>query len=177
MFQDIPISNLDIQEYLSYFSDKPFNYIHVNDLPNMDMDSVFDADEKRVFAVIFVSYPGQQVGHWIVLLNRGDDEIELFDSLSLMSVYSEILDPIVQFAKKVNKSLTFNSIPLQSKDSNVWSRWVCLRVLLAYMTNREFIDFVLRSVCIKGVKKTLSSAQLKKTDKFVATIIRFVKKK
>lgn len=177
MFQDIPISNIDIQEYLSYFSDKPFKYIHVNDLPNMDMDSVFDVDEKRVFAVLFVSYPGQEVGHWIVLLNRGDDELELFDSLSLMNEYAEILEPIVLFAKKVNKSITYNSYPLQSRESNTCSRWVCLRVLLAYMANREFIDFIIRSVCIKGSKKALTKPQLKKTDKFVSTIIRFVKKK
>lgn len=157
-FIDRPIESTFIEHYLSYFSDKPVKVITSSDLVNYNLTSLFD-DKKRVFSVIFLEWPGQDIGHFVTLLHTSENTLEYYDPLC-RNPHPDIL----QFVKNNRCTLDFikeNSIRIQADSANTCSRHAILRCQMSSLPIGEYITF------ITGHKNL-------NPDELVSSIVRFI---
>ncbi len=164
-----PISNVDIEKYLQYFSDEKIRHVHINDLTKYTLEELYD-DNRRAFVVLFVPNRAATVGHWICLFRRSDAELELFDSLGVKSDYlRDLYGPVKDFCLRERCSLNFNNYAVQQEISSTCARWVIFRIMMQHFDNKSFFKFLARNFNFKDLNDKIK----KKLDYFVVDLIRF----
>ena len=156
----IPLSNLEIENFLSSFSST--SYISYSSLPSYASlrDLFYDAD----FRVILLESDFNNVGHWIVILDRGADVYEYFDPLAfapddLQSFLNRgdmrkvtYFKDILQRTRKLNPKTYLEyyqrspkTPSIQDIKASTCGKWVIQRVLSQKMSLLDFLDMFKRS--------------------------------
>ena len=118
-YEDIPLSNVDLQTFVKKFEKKGANIIEdKNILPNTPINEIFN---NRGHAIVFHKYDNSQIGHWYALLQDTNKNVFMIDSFGEKpDKYCKNLIPCLK--NNGIKSLTVNDLKMQ-KDNAICGRY------------------------------------------------------
>ena len=145
----IPLSNLDIENFLQCYN---ASYINYNELAShASMHDIFDASN---FRIMHLPSDISDIGHWVVILRRTDSLFEYFDPMGMAPDASNVrLNRKPEnkskkyfrelIARTPGATFIFNAQPLQDPTSLVCGKFVIARVLSMKTQLKEYIDLLL----------------------------------
>ncbi len=161
---DRPISTNQIEAYFKglTFSDNPFRVRFIEELATVNIGDLFKGN--RTFEIFFIQNPNDEIGHFVSLIYRSENYVELFDPAGtevtekfVMPYLEEYIGP---FADNNNVTVQFNRESFQSRYSSTCHRAVIFRCILSYLSIDEF-------------SKVIDNKNFKNHDEFFATIIQY----
>lgn len=138
---DEPISDSELERFLAGYGAKIVLY---SDLKNYaDLPALF-SNAPYHFVVLFVGRPEGGVGHWTVMLRRGDYEYEFFDSLGYddpdgaaeaLGDFSRSMGDLIS---RSGHAKVIHGPQLQQFGTNTCARWCILRIQWMKMSLTDF---------------------------------------
>lgn len=152
---DEPLSGDHLENFLKGYGASIVPYSTLGNYKTLA--SLFQRRGRYHFVVLFNESGRSEIGHWTVVLDRGDGRYELFDSLGFpvdgvnqeMGVESRQLGRLFE-RSGADATMTWLTRALQTRTSMVCGRLVVLRILCAKMTNEQFHDTMLAAKRVWG---------------------------
>ena len=147
--EEIPLSNLEIENFLKCYDT---TYINYNELASTaSMHDIFDATN---FRIMHLPSDHSDIGHWVAIFRRTDDLFEYFDPMGIAPdesnkrLNSKPENRSKKYFRELisrtpNARFIYNAQPLQSPDSLICGKYVIARVLSMKTQLKEYIDLLL----------------------------------
>ena len=143
--ESTPLSDKDLESMMHNKADETSVILYTDLSKYSSLKEVF-GDKKYI--IVLLQIAGQNVGHWIALIDHHERGYEHFDPYGID--IDEELDitkqpPILKtLFEQADKPVTSNTIRLQKQkdDINTCGRWCVARCLMDNMALTEFRDFM-----------------------------------
>lgn len=143
--QAIPLSNRDLEDFLSMYGHQPI--IRYDDLDGKTLEEVLGDQDYRI---VFLSSDTRDIGHWVCLiLHTCSNVVELFDSMGPLHVdesHAKINDRpenkkknyleriMMDYCSRTGAAMQWNTVQLQKRHSKVTT---CGRHIIARLLSRK----------------------------------------
>lgn len=101
------------------------------------LSQMFSGDDY--YAILFKEYPGETVGHWVVLIKHSETLYEYFDCLGVPPPDS--LVKLIENSVDDNVVLESTSRKLMHEDNTICGKWVIFRLMCLPNSLEDFLKF------------------------------------
>lgn len=132
---ELYISDIDLSRFNHFLQGQNAQktFYRVDNLPTID--EMFG--DETYHAVLFKQWPGQTVGHWVVLIKFTDTHFEYFDCLGDPPP-PEVYSCLEEYG---DVTLDFTSRSLMGKENTVCGKWVMFRLFCLPANLEKFLEF------------------------------------
>lgn len=131
------ISNLDLARVNIFLRQEISleDYHRISALPTLE--ELFRGD--RYYAILFKEWPGESVGHWVVLIKHDEYRYEYFDCLG-----DPVPDEVTALFSNTGKNvlLETTSRKLMHPKGTICGKWVMFRLLCLPNNLQAFLKFI-----------------------------------
>lgn len=131
------ISNFDLGRFNMFLrqNESLETFYYINDLPSLE--EMF-SDEKY-YAILFKQWPGEEIGHWVLLIKFTETRFEYFDCLG-DSPPQEVINLLESQGFDVNLDCT--SRKLMDRNGTICGKWCMFRLLCIPNNLQKFLKFI-----------------------------------